>query len=864
MKFRIILVLFLVVSFNVFSHAQQVMLQGWYWDYPKTVDGASWVDTLDNRVQDLATAGFTHIWLPPLSRASFGNGSNGYDPKDLYDLGEFGGGATGFGSRAQLDALITKMNAQGIKSVADVVYNHRDGGSPEINPAVEGWIENYNGNSGEAPFPSDRYRCILPLGGTTGNGAGTYYFKLSSASGNAGFYNRPYRVYMETKTTGFAGLPAESEVEPNGGGDCAEGNNIITLGVDIEATLDNGGCTTDEYALAIQASDFDAAGDTLYIYLTNPNGDYSDHRFYGIWDGSKDIIDELRYETFTDFTGLPSGRGGMNYQNFKPNGNPTTLSGDHDGMWFFYDYDQNVQTTKDTLIEWSKWLWEDAGIRGYRMDAIKHFDPSFVGELLNELHAEGKNPDMVVGEFFDSNPFLLKGWIDNVTGSMTASANASIKPKIFDFGLRDALEKSSDSFGFDVRNVFQSGIVDGASGSGFNVVTFVNNHDFRDEFQPVDNDPILGYAYVLLNNQVGVPSIFYPDYYGTSIPHGTTPPLKTDIDNLISIQRDYILGSPSISYLSAFGSTAVTYTTGFPETSLIFSSQDGGSGSDNNTLSAINYAGEALDAWVDVSGIFNPGDVLYDITGKSALFSTVVQMDGKVNIKIDARSYGVYSDKLIAGPCGTDTIVYVDLGASGLNNGATWTDAFTSLNSALHYADRCQNITEVWVREGNYIPNTIADRSMGFRLNRPIKLIGGFPSSVQEADLNDRNPVLFNTTLSGGIGTDAVDDNIYHVLRTEVLNPGLIVDGFTISEGSTDVMGPDLGGGIYNKGWLRLQHCIIRENGASGMKSQVYNSGVGARLILQDCTIVKNGAMDEMKNENNGEITILGSVTIEE
>lgn len=41
---------------------------------------------------------------------------------------------------------------------------------------------------------SDRYQCYLPIGGATGNGAGTYYFKIRSASEHPNFYSKPYQV----------------------------------------------------------------------------------------------------------------------------------------------------------------------------------------------------------------------------------------------------------------------------------------------------------------------------------------------------------------------------------------------------------------------------------------------------------------------------------------------------------------------------------------------------------------------------------------------------------------------------------------------------------------------------------------------
>ncbi|MBK7427128.1 MAG: hypothetical protein IPI60_08890 [Saprospiraceae bacterium] len=78
-------------SFSLFS--QDFMMQGWYWDYPKTgcnsYSGPTHAATLSTQVTTLANGGFTYLWLPPASKASFGDCSNGYDPKDLYDLGQF-------------------------------------------------------------------------------------------------------------------------------------------------------------------------------------------------------------------------------------------------------------------------------------------------------------------------------------------------------------------------------------------------------------------------------------------------------------------------------------------------------------------------------------------------------------------------------------------------------------------------------------------------------------------------------------------------------------------------------------------------------------------------------------------------------
>ncbi len=655
----VFILLLSIYSQSIFS--QDFMMQGWYWDYPKTANGFNWADTLNEKAAALGTAGFNYVWLPPLSRASFGSGSNGYDPKDLYDLGIPSQGATGFGTRTEVDAVISAFNNNGINPVADVVYNHRDGGIPEDNISVEGWIENFTCtkvNAGDNAFPSDRYRCYLPLGGSSGNGAGTYYFKIRSASKHPNYYNKQYKFYTETQTTGYQGLPEQNEDETgsgNGGGDCGQGNNTIQLGIDMIANIDDvgsctGACGIDEFQLSIGASDFNASGDTLFIYMTNPNGNYSDHYIIGLWDGSSDIQSQIAYQTYTDFTSMPSGRGGMNYTNFKPNGNPTQLNGDWDWLWFFYDYDQSVQSTADSLNVWSKWLWDDVGIRGFRMDAVKHFDNAFTGDLMDYLHDNAIDPGMVVGEFFDNNASTLASWVTDVEANMDTDTKNAIDVRVFDFALRASLKDACDAFGYDARNVFNSGIVESTSTTGFNVVTFVNNHDFRDADQPVQNDPMLAYAYILTNNQVGLPCVFYPDYWQANVPNAPSSFLKNEIDDLIQVHKDYIYQSGSADYLNRFGTPySSNYIGGFDNTTLLYQLSGGIAGKE--VVVAINFAGEALqlDHGIDMTNL-SVGDTLIDILGNSNFEYALVNGSNQIYIELPARSYSVWVSSPNIGP----------------------------------------------------------------------------------------------------------------------------------------------------------------------------------------------------------------------
>ncbi|WP_173021331.1 alpha-amylase family glycosyl hydrolase [Lewinella sp. W8] len=642
------LLLFATLSIS----AQDFMLQGWYWDYDKDgcngYSGPNWASVLAGQVNSLDDAGFTYVWLPPMSRASFGACSNGYDPKDLYDLGEFGLGRTGFGTRGEVDAIIGALNARGMQAVADVVYNHRDGGSPEDNPAVKAYIETHFNGNGKQPYPSDRFRCRLPLGGAYG--AGTYYIKISSKTQASSYVSRTYKFYP---TIASSSLPYQGEVnesEPNGGGDCGQPFNLAQLNQDIVATLfDFSGCYTDEFALTITAADFNAGGDDLLIFLNNTNG-YSDHRIYDIYyepaDGSPGFnipLSDLVYQTYTDFTALPSGQGGMNFENFRPNTSnaaTTFLSGDWDSKIFFYDIVQAEASTATTYNDWTNWLLTDVGVGGLRMDAVKHFPPSFVGQLLDDLAGRGQTPDMVVGELFDGNPNLLKAWVDDVTLATTSS---SAVVRVFDFTLRNALKEASDNGGYDLRNVFNASLRDAVGLPGFNAVTFVNNHDFRGPGEPIQQDPMLGYAYILTNNQIGVPTVFYPDFFGKPIPNAPTVNLSAEISQLMAIHRAHIFGSPTIEYLNRFGTNrSADYQSGQDSRSLIYQ-MSGGAGA-QQVVVAINYAYETLKVNQELApanGV-GGGSTFLELTGNAFNTTATLGNDRKLLIDVPARSYAVY------------------------------------------------------------------------------------------------------------------------------------------------------------------------------------------------------------------------------
>ena len=127
-RYAALLILALLFAGNQQVKAQQVVLQGFWWDYSNANYPNGWANYIADLAPRLKAMGIDAVWMPPTIKNS--NQGNGYSPFDNYDLGDKyqkGFLATRVGNKDELLRGVAILHANGIDVVQDIVLNHNDG-----------------------------------------------------------------------------------------------------------------------------------------------------------------------------------------------------------------------------------------------------------------------------------------------------------------------------------------------------------------------------------------------------------------------------------------------------------------------------------------------------------------------------------------------------------------------------------------------------------------------------------------------------------------------------------------------------------------------------------------------------------------
>jgi alpha-amylase len=189
------------------------------------------------------------------------------------------------------------------------------------------------------------------------------------------------------------------------------------------------------------------------------------------------------------------------------------------------------------ILKLARWLVEEIGFDGFRYDFVKGFGASTVQAIQEYRYLRNRHPFKPYGvaEYWDSAGNTLH-WVNE------ANRNNANPVDVFDFPLREALKNMCDQYGFSLRNLAGSESV--LKEQNYSAVTFVENHDLRDDGRPIVNDKLLAYSYILTHE--GYPCVFWKDYYNLNLGLEGAP---NGIAALVAAHENYAGGETSVLYL---------------------------------------------------------------------------------------------------------------------------------------------------------------------------------------------------------------------------------------------------------------------------------------------------------------------------
>lgn len=270
------------------------------------------------------------------------------------------------------------------------------------------------------------------------------------------------------------------------------------------------------------------------------------------------------------------------------------------------------------LLKLARWLVEEVGFDGFRYDFVKGYGANTI-TAIQEYHymRDGQLfQPYGVAEFWDNAP-AIERWVELANFSNSNPVDA------FDFPLRELLKAVCDQYGFGLRNLASWETV--LQRQPQSVVTFVENHDLRDEGRPIANDKLLAYSYILTHE--GYPCVFWHDYFNYNLALADTP---NGIAALVGAHEKYAGGATQALFLD----------------DDLYIMQRAGYGDKPGLIYVLNNGGSRWDGtWVNTrwpNASFTP-IAWWGTSDRSRPDSQSTGPDGRGQFFAAARGYAVYA-----------------------------------------------------------------------------------------------------------------------------------------------------------------------------------------------------------------------------
>lgn len=176
-------------------------------------------------------------------------------------------------------------------------------------------------------------------------------------------------------------------------------------------------------------------------------------------------------------------------------------------------------------------------------------------------------------------------------------------------------------------------------------------------------------------------------------------------------------------------------------------------------------------------------------------------------------------------------IIYVKADATGANNGITWANAYTNLQTAMAAAAPC---SQIWVAAGTYKTTTSeSDREASFQLLNKVEIYGGFRGD--EVSVDHRDWLTNVTVLSGRISGSNFDlSGSRHVMVNDGSSPGRPINSSAVLDGFT-LVGSTEGSMVNVSASPTIRNCVFIDD----KRNTAIINGGNAKPSMTNCIFLK-------------------------
>lgn len=206
-------------------------------------------------------------------------------------------------------------------------------------------------------------------------------------------------------------------------------------------------------------------------------------------------------------------------------------NGNYDYL-MYADLDFKHPEVIQNLYDWAHWFVETTGIKGFRLDAVKHIDSFFMRNFIRDMKERYGEEFYVFGEFWNPETEANQDYLEK-TEQRFDLVDVRLHQNLF--------EASQAGKHYDLSSIFDGSLV---QISPEKAVTFVDNHDTQrgqalestveEWFKPA------AYALILLR-QDGLPCVFYGDYYGIQGKYAQQS-FQEILDKLLWLRKEFAYG----------------------------------------------------------------------------------------------------------------------------------------------------------------------------------------------------------------------------------------------------------------------------------------------------------------------------------